>query len=70
VLSFDRVPLREAVREIERYLPGRVWLRADGATPVTGTFPADEPAAALEAIARANGLEAQRTAGLWIVQRR
>ena len=70
VLSFDRVPLREAVREIERYLPGRVWVRADADTPVTATFPADEPAAALESLARANGLEAKRVAGLWIVQAR
>jgi len=58
VLSFDRVPLEQAVAEIARYLPEHVVFRASNhaTTLVTATFPIDHPEAALLAIAKTNGL--------------
>ena len=58
VLSFDHVPLEEAVAEIARYIPEHVAFRAarHASTPVTATFPLDDPQAALAAVVRSNGL--------------
>ena len=59
VLSFDREPLRDAVTEVARYLPEHVVFRAQNhaTTPVTATFPLDNPQAAIVALARTNGLK-------------
>lgn len=71
VLSFDHVPLEQAVAEIARYLPERVVFRATkhAATPITATFPVDQPDAALLAVARTNGLTIRHvTSLLYLVQ--
>jgi len=71
VLTFDRVPLEQAVAEIARYLPERVVFRATkhAAAPITATFPADQPDAALLAVARTNGLTIRHVSGLlYLVQ--
>jgi transmembrane sensor len=71
VLSFDHVPLDQAVAEIARYLPERVVFRATkhAATPITATFPVDQPDAALLAVARTNGLTIRNVPGLlYLVQ--
>jgi len=71
VLTFDHVPLERAVAEIARYLPERVVFRATthAATPITATFPVDQPDAALLAVARTNGLTIRHVSGLlYLVQ--
>jgi transmembrane sensor len=71
VLTFDRVPLEQAVAEIARYLPERVVFRAakHAAAPITATFPVDQPDAALLAVARTNGLTIRHAQGLlYLVQ--
>jgi transmembrane sensor len=71
VLSFDRVPLEQAVAEIARYVPEHVLLRATNhaATAVTATFPIDRPEAALVALATTNGLTIRHVANLlYVVQ--
>ncbi|HSE11127.1 MAG TPA: FecR domain-containing protein [Rudaea sp.] len=71
VLSFDRVPLEQVVAEIARYLPEHVVVRATkhAATPITATFPVDQPDAALRAVARTNGLAVRHIPGvLYLVQ--
>lgn len=73
VLSFERAPLADVLRELDRYLPERIVLRAPAAAtaPVTATFPIDQPAAALDAIARAQQLEVRHVPGMvYIVQGR
>ncbi|HET7064109.1 MAG TPA: FecR domain-containing protein, partial [Rudaea sp.] len=71
VLSFDHVPLEQVVAEIARYLPEHVVVRATkhAATPITATFPVDQPDAALRALATTNGLTVRHIAGvLYLVQ--
>ena len=71
VLSFERMPLQQVVAEIARYVPEHVAFRAadHAAMPVTATFPLDKPAAALRAVAQANGLTLRHVANLvYLVQ--
>lgn len=72
VLSFDRVPLRDVVAEIARYVPEHVMFRAStraAATPVTATFPIEHPEAALAAVAKTNGLTLRHVSSLlYVVQ--
>jgi transmembrane sensor len=71
VLSFDHVPSEQVVAEIARYLPERVVFHATkhAATPITATFPLDQPDAALRAVARTNGLAVRHIPGLlYVVQ--
>jgi len=72
VLSFDHVPVQQAVAEIARYLPEHVTLRVSehaAATSITATFPIDKPEAALLAVARTNGLTVKHVPNLlYVVQ--
>ena len=71
VLSFDHVSLEQVIAEIARYLPEHVVVRATkhAATPITATFPVDQPEAALRAVARTNGLAVRHIPGvLYLVQ--
>lgn len=73
VLSFDRVPLEKVVAELARYLPEHVVFRATNhaTTPVTATFPIEHPEAALQAIAKTNGLSIRHVPNvLYVVQDR
>jgi transmembrane sensor len=69
VLSFDHVPLQEAVTEIARYLPEHVVFRATslGSKPVTATFPLDHPEQALVALEKTHGLKLRRVPKLLYV---
>ena len=69
VFTFDRVPLREVVAEIARYLPEHVVFRANAhaSSPITATFPIDHPDAALRAVAKASGLTLRHVPGLLYV---
>ena len=66
VLSFDHVPLEQVIAEIARYLPERVVFRATthAGTPITATFPIDQPDAALHVVTRTNGLAIRHVPGL------
>jgi len=69
VLSFERVPLRQVVTEIARYLPEHVVFRAADRTamPVTATFPIDHPQEALVALAKTHGLSLRHVPNLLYV---
>lgn len=71
-LTFERTPLHEAVAEIARYLPEHVVLRDAGFddAEVTATFPIDDPAASLQAVAAANGLRVRHLPGLIVLTQR
>ena len=58
VIAFDRAPLADALVELDRYLPERVVLSAKShaGAVVPATFPAHDPRAALESLARSEGL--------------
>ncbi|HRQ80888.1 MAG TPA: FecR domain-containing protein, partial [Azospirillaceae bacterium] len=64
-LSFDDAPVREIVEEINRYHPARIVLLSDeiGKRRLSGSLPADDPAAALEGLADALGLSRIDLAG-------
>ena len=69
VLSFERMPLRQVVTEIARYLPEHVVFRAtDHASMlVTATFPLDHPEAALATLANTHRLKLRRVPHLLYV---
>jgi len=68
-LSFDRVPLKNAVQQLARYLPQHVVLRADAMAdkPVTASLPLEDAQAALDSLAHANGLRVQRWPGVIVI---
>jgi len=68
-LSFDRVPLKNAVQQLARYLPQHVVLRADAIAdkPVTASLPLEDAQAALDSLAHANGLRVQRWPGVIVI---
>jgi transmembrane sensor len=68
-LSFDRVPLHDAVQQLARYLPQHVVLRAPflADRPVTASLPLADAQAALDSLAHANGLRVQRWPGLIVI---
>jgi len=68
-LSFDRLPLKEAVQQLARYLPQHVVLRATDLAdrPVTASLPLEDAQAALDSLAHANGLRVQRWPGLIVI---
>jgi len=71
VLAFDRAPLATVLAEIDRYLPERVVLaaRSHANAPVTATLPAHDAHAALDAVARSEGLRVSCVAGVACVVR-
>ena len=64
-LSFEDAPVREIVEEINRYHPARIMLLSDeaGKRRLSGSLPADNPAAALAGLADALGLSRIDLAG-------
>lgn len=64
-LSFDDAPVREIVEEINRYHPARIVLLSNeaGKRRLSGSLPADDPAAALAGLADALGLARVDLAG-------
>jgi transmembrane sensor len=70
-LVFENLPLAEALARIDRHLPERVVLigGAKAQTPVTGVFPTNAAHAAVDDLARLNGLEVARIPGVALILR-
>lgn len=64
-LSYYQVPLAQVVADLGRYYPGRiVVLNAElGQRRVSGSFPADQPLAALDSLAKLLGFERRTLLG-------
>lgn len=71
LLIFDRAPLAEVAAELDRVLPGRVWLNDAARTQtVSGVFRRDDPAAMLAALRDGLGIEIIEVPGLAVLLRR
>ena len=66
---FEGRPFAQAIRELGRYLPERVMIapHVDGDSPVSGIFSTDQALAAVDALARTQGLAARRVPGVMIL---
>ncbi|WP_010626787.1 FecR family protein [Halomonas sp. KM-1] len=68
-LLFDQIALGEVALQLERMLPGRVVVSGDGATShrLSGSFPANDPDAILDALETSLGITVRRLPGVtWL----
>ena len=64
-LNYYQAPLAQVVDELSRYYPGRIVLLGDalGQRKVSGSFPANDPLAALDALGTVVGFERKTLLG-------
>ena len=66
---FEQVPLREVLMELDRYLPGRLWLRETVPleASVTAVLDLHDPGLALSQLCAAHGLSLQYWPGVIVI---
>ncbi|SDJ68528.1 FecR family protein [Billgrantia gudaonensis] len=68
-LIFDRAPLGEVAEQLERMAYGRVLVTGEGSAAhrLSGSFPADDPGALLDALEASLGIDVRRLPGtVWL----